>query len=412
MNIPYFIARRYLFSKQFSNAINIITGIAVVGIVVGTAALIIVLSIFNGLTELIEGLYAALDPDIRIVAARGSTFTEDEKIHSWLKEQEDVTAVTRTLEGQVALTYIENQAFATIKGVESSYTEVNPVEDYVYEGDYLFDSLYSVPKVIMGASLALRLSASRYDEDNPVILSYIPVDEKIRGIDALRSIKTTPVYPGGYFTVQQEYDEKYLLSDFEFARDFLEMPDQISAYELKIKDIKTVDKVKEKLEAGLPDTYRVETWYEQHKSLYKTMRSEKFVGFLILNLMLIIVSINIVGGLSIIVFEKQKDISILRSMGTQASTIRNIFLAEGLLIGGLGVLSGMLIAFVFGLLQQKYGLIKLAAGETLRIQAFPLKMQAEDFLLVFITVIAISLLAAWYPSAKAANISVTQGLRQ
>jgi lipoprotein-releasing system permease protein len=218
--------------------------------------------------------------------------------------------------------------------------------------------------------------------------------------------------PGGYFSVQKEYDEKFILTDFDFARRFMRLEGELSAYELRLSDIRLVDEVKERLEAALPPGYKVLTWYEQHQTLYRVMRNEKYITYLILTLMLAIAAVNIVGSLSMIVLEKTRDIAVLKSVGGDIQLIRRIFLLEGLLVGGIGVSIGMGLAFIFGLLQEHYGIIKLYGGESFRVSAFPIEMQAADFLLIFVTVMGLSVLASLYPSRRAAQIRIAEGLHR
>lgn len=412
MNFSLFIARRYLLSKKSRNAINIITWIAITGIAVGTAALVLVMSVFNGLAGFIEDLYAAFDPDLKVVATRGVTFEENEKLWEAIENHPDVATVTRTIEGQIILSYAGNRTFGLLKGVEPSFTEINPIDDYLYFGDFNFKTDYGRDGIIVGDMVFRRLHGKWDDEQRPIWLSYIPPNAPTNPIKLAASVQTAPVFPTGIFGVQKEYDEKYILADFDFARTFLEREGEVSAYEIKLNDLNDAEKVKESLLPYLPEDTEILTWYEQHKTLYRVMKNEKYISFLIIILMVAIAAINIVGSLSMIILEKTRDISVLKSMGAEDSLIQRIFMAEGLLVGGIGVTIGMTVAYITGFFQEKYGIFKLTGGESFGSLPFPLEMQWEDFVVIFFSVLVLCILAAWYPSTKAADIEVREGLSQ
>lgn len=388
-----------------------------VGIAVGTAALIIVLSVFNGLTHFIEGLFAALDPDLKVVAARGQVIEYQEDVYQLIQQADGVMAVTRTIEGKIGLEYVDKQAFCVIKGVESNFTEINPLDDinpedslpYVYQGAYTFAPRNGRSQILLGSGVASRLHANYNDDVQPINLLFIPPDETVLGAP---TVKIEPVFPSGYFSIQKEYDEKYVIADFDFVKELFGYENQITAYEIKLADIDMAAQVKEELQAKLGDAYEVQTWFEQHRTLYSVMRNEKYISYLILTLMLALAAVNIVGSLSMIVLEKTRDIAVLKSMGATARTIRRVFLTEGLLVGGFGVLAGMTVAYAFGLLQIRYGLIQLQGGDSFRVKAFPIAMQFDDFLLIFLTVMGLSILASFYPAYKASQVEVVEGLRR
>lgn len=379
-----------------------------------TAALIIVLSVFNGLSGFIEDLFSAFDPDIKVVAAKGKWMPDDPEVYATILAHPEVLAVTRTIEGKVGLRYVENNAIGILKGVEEDFTEVSPLDSlaYLYEGEFNLGKRNGVHQVIMGAIIGSRLIADRYDENRPVELMYIPQGSNVSLSNLAALMRQAPVFPAGYFAVQKEYDERYVIADFEFVRDFLGARDQVSAYEIRLRDIDLVEEVKAELQAQLGPDVKVLSWYEQHSSLYRVMKNEKFVSYLIVTLMLALVAVNIVGSLSMIVLEKKRDIAVLKSMGATSGLVHRVFLTEGLLVGGLGVGIGMVVAYIFGLLQQHFGLIKLQGGASFKVQAFPISMQLGDFLLVFVTVLALAVLASLHPSRKASQVEVVEGLRR
>ncbi len=410
MKLSLFIARRYLFTRHTRGPIHIITLIAMVGIMVGGAAMVITLSVFNGLSSFIEGLYSALDPDIKIVAEKGLSLPDDPDIYRQITEVTGVLYASRTVEAQVAMEYKNQQAFGTLKGVDSSFTKVNLLENFVYDGSYQLASNERYGKVVLGTLLAGRLHTDRYDDQQPIQISHIPQDAPNSPLRLMSSIRYTRVFPSGYFSVQKEYDDAYMIADLNFVRTYLEWEDKISSYELKIINRNQANRIKRELQQILPSNYKVLTHVEQHMTLYRVMKNEKYIVYLLLTLMVAIAAVNIVGSLSMIVLEKTKDISILKSMGTPNKTIRQIFLLEGTLIGLLGGGTGMLLAFLFGILQDKYGIIKLYGGASLRVTAFPIEMHLNDFILIFSTIMLLSILASLYPSSKAKEIAITKGL--
>jgi len=408
MKLSLYIARKYLFSKKKRNVINVINWVTLVGIAIGSAAIVLVLSTFNGLSNFISDMYSSMDPDIKVVAARGQLIEDRPEITETLLEMEEVVALTRTIEGKVLMKYQERQAFGILKGVEDNFMQVNPLDQQIFAGINPLDTLTETPLALMGYFLYRQLGADIYDPATPIQLVYLP--NKRSGLlgTPLTAIKQHDIYPAGIFDAQKEYSDQYLITKFDFARQFLEFNGNITAYELLLAADANPEQTKITLQRVLPDHLSVLTLRDQHESLYRIMRSEKFISYLILTLMLAIAAINIVGSLSMIVLEKTRDIAVLKSMGATTGLIRSIFLLEGSLVGSIGVVTGLLLAWFLAFLQQSTGAIKLE-GTTL---AFPISMQTGDFMLVFITVITLSVLAALYPSMKAGRLPVVQGLRQ
>jgi lipoprotein-releasing system permease protein len=409
--LSYFISRRYLFSKKSNNAINIITGIATVGIAVGTFALIMVLSVFNGLSGLLEDLFGAMDSDIKVLAASGKFFKNDEAVLSNIAQHPEVTNLTKSLEDRVVMQYYDQQAVVSIKGVDEDFTKNNPIDqpEFLWEGAYDFGEKSGVKQGIFGQGVAIQLALNIYDDNTPISIKALSPDAR-RISDLASAVRFERMFPSGIFSVQKEYDDKYVLTSIDFVEDLLSKKDQLTSIEISIRDRDKVAEVADELQASLGDTYRVLDWYEQHDSLYKVMRNEKYVAYLILSLLVAIAAINIVGSLSMIVLEKTRDVSVLKSMGTSAKQIYRIFLMEGVLVGGIGVLVGMILAFAFGFLQQEYGIIGMGNGAYFRVPAFPVKLVLSDFILVFVTVMGFTLLASLYPSRKASQINITEGL--
>ncbi|MEL6132828.1 MAG: FtsX-like permease family protein [Bacteroidota bacterium] len=412
MQTPLRIARRYLFSRKSNNAINIITLVCILGIAIVTAALILVLSVFNGLTAFIEDQFAAIDPDVKIIAAEGKFFEEDDQLFANLLTLPYVDAVTRTVEDRVWLEFFDNQALGVIKGVESDFNDVNPIDSFIYRGGLRYTPKYGISQGVFGSEIAAKLSVDMDNSSDHVSIYHVPPDAKLKSVmDAASAINVERMFPSGYFSVQKAYDEKYVFTQLKFAQKFFGAEGKLSAYEIKTSSTNKVDAVKEQIESIISDEYEVLTWYEQHKTLYRVMRNEKFISYLILVLMLALVSVNIVGSLSMIVIEKRKDVSVLRAMGSSSVMVRQVFFILGLLIGGIGGGIGVIIAALAGFAQQYFELVQIAGGDTFSVKAFPIELALLDFLLVFLTVIVLSAVASLYPARQAASVEIVEGLK-
>ncbi|MEM8888189.1 MAG: ABC transporter permease [Bacteroidota bacterium] len=410
MNVPFFIARRYLFSKKSSNSINIITWVSIVGIGVGTAAIILVLSVFNGLTEFIEDLFSAFDPDVKIVAYEGRYMADSLELYEELANDPRVAAITKTLEGRIGLQFEDNVAYGILKGVEDNFTEVNRLDTFVYDGGYSFAARNGINRAILGSGIAAELNAVLEDEfafTPPINVFYIPKSASLTQLEA--SIVNDQVYPAGFFSVQNEYDAKYLVSSLAFTRSLFDKAEELSSYEIRLNNIKDAEEFKSDWDDKVEGKYEILTWYEQHKTLYRVMKNEKYISYLILVLMLAIAAVNIVGGLFMIVIEKKRDIAVLKSFGATEGFIRRIFLSDGLLVGAIGGFLGVSLAFICGIIQIKFGVIKL--NGVFRVEAFPVALDIWDFVLVFFTVLFLATLASLYPSRRAAEFQVTEGLK-
>lgn len=410
MKLPFFIARRYLFSKKSSNSINIITWVSILGIGVGTAAIILVLSVFNGLTEFIEDLFSAFDPDVKIVSAEGVYMQDSLQVLENLANDPRVAAITRSLEGRIGLQFEDNLAYGVLKGVEDNFTEVNRLDTFVYDGGYSFAARNGINRAVFGSGIAAELNAQLEDEfafTSPIDIFYIPESASLLQLE--RSIVYERVFPSGFFSVQNEYDAKYIVSSIGFTRELFDRPGEISAYEIRLNDIKSAESFKKDWENKIGSEYEILTWYEQHKTLYRVMKNEKYISYLILVLMLAIAAVNIVGGLFMIVIEKKRDIAVLMSFGATRKLIRRIFLYDGLLVGVIGGLLGVSLAFICGIIQIKFGVIKL--NGVFRVEAFPVALNIWDFVLVFFTVLLLATIASLYPSRRAAEFEVIEGLK-
>lgn len=397
MNLSFYIARRYLLSKKSRNAINIISGISVAGVAVGTAALIVILSVFNGFDGLIKNLFTSFDPDLKITALQSKTFVADEKMLAGIRAENGIKAWSLSLEENALLEYDGQQMIATIKGVDENYLNVTGLDSMLVSGEYYL-KYNDVPTAIAGRGVAYKLNLD-LEFLIPVKVNIPSRKAEIKGNfqDAVNLINTRNIYTSGVFAVQQEYDNKYYIVPLSFAREVLEYDNDISAIEIKLKDPTQSPEIKARLQSHLGDGYVVADRNDQHQFLYQVMQSEKWVIFLILLFILIIASFNVIASLTMLIIDKKKDINTLRSMGANDAQIRRIFFAEGMLISLLGAIIGLILGGIICWIQQDFGIVKLGSEGSFIINAYPVLINPSDFAIVFATVLFIGFLAAWYP---------------
>jgi lipoprotein-releasing system permease protein len=398
MNLPLLIARRYLFAKRSTNAINIITGISVLGVAIGTAALVLVLSVFNGFEGLLSSLFGHFNPEIKITAAKGKTFEVDSLTLAKIRAMPGVLLASETLEEIAFFEYEGAQDFGALKGVDSLFARVNGIDSTIVEGEYRL-RMDERNCVVAGAGMRNKLSIN---VENPLAPLTIFMPEQQSGaLD--KPFKTRLAYPVGTFAIQQDYDNQYILTNLDFLRELLEVPPgTVSALEIKCRSGATFGEVKRQIAATLGEGFVLKDQYEQNEAFFKVMRLEKWMGFAITTLMLLLMAFNTVGALWMIVLDKQKDISVLKSMGATDGVVRRIFLLEGTLLTLLGMGIGLLLASALYTAQKTWGLISIPQG--FLVESYPIEMRASDFLPVALTVMGIGLLAAWLPARRAAQV--------
>lgn len=395
MNVLF--AWRYFRSKKSTNAINVIAWISVTAITVGCAALIIILSVFNGFEELVKGLYTDFYTDIRISPAKGKTILLNHQLQQQIKSTPGVAVFSLVAEEKALLVNGPYQSIVLVKGVDEQYVTTNKITEHIKRGKFSLGTLED-PSIVLGYGIENAIGADVERGVYPLTL-YTP--NRKANFNSLDGLSVNNIRASGTFQVQQEFDNKYAFTNLAFFRYMLNMEtDEYSAAEIKVRG--DADQVKEQLQATLGDKYIVQTRYEQNKSLYAVMQMEKWVIYAILSLILIVAAFNMIGALTMLVLEKQKDIAVLQAMGASQKRIQAIFLSEGLLLAGFGAALGMLLATLICWLQIKFELIKLA-GDTFIVKAYPVKLIATDYLLVLGTVTIIGFLAAWIPSRKASR---------
>jgi len=394
LNFPFYIARRYLFAKKTRHAINIISGISVGGVTIGTMALIIILSAFNGLDNLVRSLFSTFDPDLKITVAEGKTFSSEHENITKLKEHEGILYLSEVIEENALLRYGEKQYIATIKGVGDDFVKMSGIDSMIYDGEFLLKDQKN-SYAIVGQGIASTLSMG-LNFITPIQI-YVPKRTKNVILTPDKAFNRKYIFPSGIFAIQQDFDSKYIIVPIDFARELLDYTVELSSIELKIDPSYNQDRVQKELQTLLGNEFEVKNRYEQQEFVYKIMQSEKWAIFLILTFILIIASFNIIGSLSMLIIEKKKDIETLRNLGANLKLIRKIFLLEGWMISILGAISGLILGSIICTLQQQFGLVKIQGGESFVIDTYPVSMEIPDFLFVFLTVLLIGYLAAWYP---------------
>ena len=373
------------------HAVNIISGISMLGVFIGSAALIIILSVFNGLEKVILSLYSNFTPEIRIQAKQGKTFDPNTAFFSDIKRDPQLFSYTEVLEEKALIRYGPTGEFiGTVRGVSEDFLKNSQLDSTIERGSFTLRSeghFYAV----VGANVQAKLSVSIRDQLTPLQI-YIPNRLASTSADPLSEFRVRYIYPSGIFNIQQDFNS-LVITDIDFMRDLVNEPKNVSAIDLNFKKGSDLSEIKSSLEAKLGNKFKIYDRIEQNADLYKTLNFERWFIFMILILVLIIAIFNLVGSLTMLVIEKQKDIAILTSLGAGKGLIQGIFFFEGIMIAFLGCIAGMLVGLIFCLLQQQFGFIKF--GDNLSaIDAYPIALKGFDFVLVFLTVGGISTIAS------------------
>ncbi len=402
MKLPFRFAFRYLFARKRTHAINIITWVAELGLAIGTAALILVMSVFNGFEDLIMQLFSNFNPDIKVTPAEGKTFAVDSSLLLQLEELEGIAFVSQSLEEIAFFEYGNSQAFGILKGVDDNYRLITGIDSTVREGHYqLRGGEDGRNLVVAGVGMRNKLSINI---DNPLtpLYVYMPRRKKVSAIEQPFRKKLT--YPVGTFVIQQDFDNRYVLADLRFVQELLKKQGQLSALEIAVAPEADMEQLKEEIKRLLGPDFEVKDRYEQDEAFLKLLRIEKWMSYAILSLTMALVAFNMIGALWMIVLEKKRDIAMLKAMGADEGLIRRIFLSQGVLMSVLGLLVGFAIAVVLYLLHThlENGLVSIPQGFV--VSAYPVQLRLSDFVLVGITVIFIGLLASLLPAKKAKDI--------
>ena len=394
MKLSLYIAKRYLFAKKSRNAINIISAVSVAGVAVGTMALIIILSVFNGLEMMVTSIFNTFDPDLKVAAAEGKSFIPDPANLNLLLKVDGVSCYSLTIEENALLKYGDRQFIATIKGVDDNYSKVTDIDSSMWEGEFSLTSengrSWAVPGIGIAQYLGIRINFI-----TPLFI-YVPRITAGSTIDPEEAFNRNYIFPSGIFQIEQSYDSKYVYLPIGFTRDLIQNETGASSVEIRFTDGADAKNVQKNVEKIFGKSFIVQNRFEQQEIFYKVMRSERLAIFFILTLIIIIASFNIIGSLTMLIIEKERDIEILKSLGADNNLIRKIFIFEGWLISIIGAIAGLIPGFFICWLQQTYGLVKLNS-DSLIMDAYPVLMKLKDFIIVPATVLLIGYWAAWYP---------------
>jgi len=397
----FLFAWRYFKSKKSTTAINIISWISVIAIAVGAAALILVLSVFNGFQSLVKSMYGDFYPDLRIMAKTGKYMTLDSNQITRLHSIHEIQDLSLVIGEKALLTNGEYQSIAVLKGVDSNYNHVVHLARHIEQNGHYGLGVERAPQLVLGGGIASSIGA---DANSTVpLVVYLPNRNSNNKTDLQSAMNAYEIKEVGIFRIQEGFDNKYAFTNLDFLRYMVELPaNYYTEVAIAIKPEADLFRVQKKIQKQLGNKYMVETRFQQNQSLFTVMQMEKWIIYIILSIILIIAAFNMVGALTMLVLEKRKDIAILKALGASQKIIQKIFLTEGFLLAGLGGLMGMFIAFIICLLQQKFHLLKLEGG-TFVVDYYPVKMHILDFALVGVTVFIVALLAAWVPARKAAT---------
>ena len=398
MNFPFYIARRYLFSKKSHNAINVISAISVCGVALATLALICTLSVFNGFQDLVASFFTAFDPELKVTAVRGKVFDGQDPRVLALKQMPEVEVYSESLEDNAMVQYQGRQAMAVIKGVEDNFDRLTPIDSILFgRGDLmLHDEVadYAIPGIQLLSSLG---SGIRF-------LDPLEVYAPKRGAKVNVANPSTAFVSGNLFSSglvfavnQEKYDASYILTSLAFARRLFQYDTEVSAVNLRLNPDADIDAVKKEVQERLGADFRVQDRYEQQADTYRIMRVEKLISYLFLTFILVIACFNVVGSLSMLIIDKREDVVTLRNLGASDSQIVRIFLFEGRMISFFGAFFGVALGLFLCWLQQAFGLIRLGNSGSFVVDAYPVSVEAMDVLVVFVTVLLVGFLSVWYP---------------
>ena len=408
MNFPFYIARRYLFSKKSTHVINIISGISVVGVAVATMALVVTLSVFNGFHDLVASLLTSFDPQIEIVPTKGKTAPADDPILTKIRNLPQVDVATESVEDQAMAIYKGRQAMIKVKGVEDNFSELSHINDILYgDGEFSLHAA-NLQFGVVGIRLADNLGMTA-DWDGQLKI-YAPKREG--QLDLMNPtegfVEDSVISPGVVFSVKQaRYDRDYVLTSIAFARNLFGQQGMLSQLEIRLKPGSDLDAVKAEMQKIAGSKYRVLDRMEQQADTFKIMKIEKFIAYIFLTFILAVACFNIIGSLSMLIIDKKNDVVTLRNMGASDKQIVRIFLFEGRMISAIGAILGILVGLLLCWLQQVYGLVSLGRSSgSFIVDAYPVSVHPEDIIIIFITVLAVGFASVWYPVRYFAKILI------
>ncbi|WP_305252187.1 FtsX-like permease family protein [uncultured Bacteroides sp.] len=398
MNLSFFIARRYLFSKKKHHAINIISAISVCGVALATLALVCTLSVFNGFQDMVAGFFTAFDPELKITVREGKVFDPHSAVFRQLRALPQIEVWTETLEENAMVQYKDRQAMAVIKGVDDNFEQLTSIDSLLYGTGRFILHDEVVDYGILGVELVSELGTGIQFVD-PLQIYAPKRNARVNLANPSASFSRGHLFsPGAVFVVnQQKYDAGYILTSLAFARRLFGYGTEVSAVELKLKPEADADVVKKEISRPPGDDFSVQNRYEQQADVFRIMEIEKFISYLFLTFILAISCFNVIGSLSMLILDKREDVETLRHLGADNSLISKIFLFEGRLISTFGALAGIVLGLLLCFLQQRFGFVSLGGGGDFVVDAYPVSIHLTDVLLVFATVSVVGFLSVWYP---------------
>lgn len=399
MNFPFFIARRYLFSKKSTHAINIISCISGVGVAVATMALVVTLSVFNGFHDLVATFFTSFDPQLEVVPVVGKTAPADDPALTKIKSLPEVEVASECIEDQALAIYKGRQTMITLMGVDDNFERMSRIDEILYGNETFALHAANLNFGTVGIRLAETLGMNANWDSSLKI--YAP--RKLGQLDMANPtdgfVVDSLISSGSVFMVKQgKYDKDHVVAPISFARSLFEQQGMLSSLQIRLKNGSNLDDVKKEMQAIAGDKFKVLDRYEQQEDTFRIMQVEKFIAYIFLTFILIVASFNIIGSISMLIIDKKDDVSTLRNLGATDRQITRIFLFEGRLISLFGAIAGILLGLLLCWLQQQYGLVALGQSSgTFVVDAYPVSVHPEDVAVIFLTVICVGFVAVWYP---------------
>ena len=401
MRLPFYIARRYLFSKKSHNAINVISGVSVCGVALATLALVCTLSVFNGFQDLVKTMFTAFDPELKITSVTGKVFDAEDNRIKTIQALPEVEIFSQSLEDNAMVQYKGRQAMVVVKGVEDNFNQLTAIDSILYgRGEWmLHDEVvdYAIPGIelisVLGTGIRFLDPLEVYAPKRGVKVNLANPTSGFQ-MDYLHSCGLT------FAVNQQKYDASYILTSLDFARNLFQYNTEVSSIELKLKADSDIRKVKNEIRELLGDSFIVHDRYEQQADTFRIMEIEKLISYLFLSFILLIACFNVVGSLSMLIIDKRYDVETLRNLGADNRMISSVFLMEGCMIAAMGALIGVVLGVVLCWIQQEFGIIALGSGNTAGsfvVDAYPVKILWSDVVLIFVTVLLVGFVSVVYP---------------
>lgn len=398
MNFPFYIAKRYLFSKKSHNAINVISGISVCGVALATLAMVCTLSVFNGFQDMVATFFTAFDPQVKITSVKGKVFDGSLPVLSQIKNMPEVAVYSESVEDNAMVQYKGRQVMAVIKGVEDNFDKLTPIDSILFgRGELiLHDEVadYAIPGLQLLSTLGTGI---RFLDPLEV---YAPKrGAKINMANPMSSFVSDDLFSSGLtFTVNQEkYDGSYILTSIDFARNLFQYDKEVSAVNLRLHPTANEKDVISKIKRILGEDFYVQDRYEQQADTFRIMEIEKLISYIFLTFILMIACFNVIGSLSMLIIDKKNDVQTLRNLGASDNQIVRIFLFEGRMISFIGAVAGVILGLILCLVQQEYGIISLGNSGSFVVDSYPVSVHVWDVVLIFITVLVIGFISVWYP---------------